>query len=322
MITFITSFKPFEGLFDIIQRNALRSWLKFVKNCDIVVVGEERGLSDIASEYGLKVVKEVARSKFGTPLFSHIIKSGERLADHEYICFINSDIILLDDFELAFKKIKQNFEDFLMLSIRTNLDITESLNFDDQQTVELLKAKALEDKNKRQFPTKGAGFDLLVFRKGFIKTIPPFIVGRGNAYIRWMIYYTKVRKKPVIESSPAITAIHQNHDYKHIKDPKILSYVSSGVQTGYLPILGEEYLINSKLLGVASYFSGQDVDYLLTYDGIVEHRTMHHLLRRALKFSLLPPLSKISLPLIKFLVPTKKTRFSVKRMLMKSGLFY
>lgn len=322
MLTVITTFKPFEGIFDKIQRNALESWLKFIKNCDVVVAGEEQGVVDVVNEYGLKLVKEIKRSKFGTPLFSEIIQKGERVADYEYICFTNGDIILLDDFTTTFKILKRSLEDFLALSIRTNLEISQRLNLDDQQIITMLKAKALESKMRRKFPSRGAGFDVAVFRKGFFKDIPPFVVGRGNAYIRWMIYYTKMRKKPVIEISPAITAIHQNHEYTHIKDPKINLLSPSRGQNTYLPIQGEEYLLNSSLLGVASYFSGGDIDYVLTHNGFVKPRSMHLLFRRVIKLALLPPVTRISLPLMKIIIPNREGRILIKKMLEKSEIFY
>jgi hypothetical protein len=322
VLTIITTFKPFEGIFNIIQRNALESWLRFIKNCDVVVVGEESGVTDVANEYGLKIVKEIKRSKFGTPLFSEIIQNGERLADYEYVCFTNGDIILLDDFVTAFNLMKQSFQEFLALSIRTNLDVTQKLNLDDQQTIKFLKAKAVESKTKRTFPSNGAGFDVFVFRRGFFKDIPPFVVGRGNAYVRWMIYQTKMRKKPVIEISPSITAIHQNHEYTHIRDPKVKALSLDKGQNAYLPTQGEEYLFNSSLLGVASYFSGGDIDYVLTHNGFVQPRSTRLLFRRVVKLPLLPPVSRVSLPLTKLIIPNRVSRSLIKKMLEKSGVLY
>jgi hypothetical protein len=72
-------------------------------------------------------------------------------------------------------------------------------------------------------------------------------------------------KKPVIEISPAITANHQDHEYTHIRDPKIKLLSPSKGQNTYLAIQGEKYLLNLSLLGVPFYFSGGDIGYDLTH---------------------------------------------------------
>jgi hypothetical protein len=44
--------------------------------------------------------------------------------------------------------------------------------------------------------------------------MPPFAIGR-TVWDSWLIYKAKFLKIPVIDSTRAITIVHQNHDYSH-----------------------------------------------------------------------------------------------------------
>jgi hypothetical protein len=73
-------------------------------------------------------------------------------------------------------------------------------------------------------------------------------------------------------------------------------------QNTYLPIQGEKYLLNLSLLGEAFYFSGGDIGYDLTHNGFVKPRSIHLLFRRVIKLALIPPVTRISLPLMKLII--------------------
>ena len=61
------------------------------------------------------------------------------------------------------------------------------------------------------------GADYFIFRKDeALADIPPFAVGRPG-WDNWFIYNARKNKYKVIDASKAIMAIHQNHDYNHVK---------------------------------------------------------------------------------------------------------
>ncbi|MFA9404095.1 MAG: glycosyl transferase family 2, partial [Anaerolineales bacterium] len=72
MLTIFSPPKPFQGKIDVIQRNAIESWIALGDEVEIVLVGDELGLADVAAEYGVGHVEDVARNKYGTPLLDDI----------------------------------------------------------------------------------------------------------------------------------------------------------------------------------------------------------------------------------------------------------
>ena len=53
MITIFTIPKPFKGHINTIQRNAIQSWMQLKPECEIILFGDDYGVSDIAKEFGL-----------------------------------------------------------------------------------------------------------------------------------------------------------------------------------------------------------------------------------------------------------------------------
>src|SRR6185437_1024202 len=57
--------------------------------------------------------------------------------------------------------------------------------------------------------------DYFVFSRGsYGHGLPPFAVGRA-CWDNWMVWKALDSKLPVVDASPAVVAVHQNHDYKH-----------------------------------------------------------------------------------------------------------
>jgi len=55
-ITLFSAPKPFTNpQIATIQRNAICSWLELGKEVQVILVGEEDGLANIASEYGIDI---------------------------------------------------------------------------------------------------------------------------------------------------------------------------------------------------------------------------------------------------------------------------
>src|SRR5437899_1115103 len=58
------------------------------------------------------------------------------------------------------------------------------------------------------------GIDYFVFTRGLLDPVPPFAVGRPS-FDNWFIYRARSRRAPVIDATPAVLAVHQNHDYSY-----------------------------------------------------------------------------------------------------------
>jgi hypothetical protein len=209
MLTLFTIPKPFEGHIEIIQRNAIQSWCKLQPKCEIILFGDDLGVTETAREFDLIHVPNINKTEYGTPLLDFVFQQAQGLASNDLLCYVNSDIIFLSDFLPSFKKI--GFECFLTAGQRWDLEIKSPLDFQDKVWENRLKLTLAKDGCLHP----KAGIDYFVFTRNWLGSMPPFAVGRVG-WDNWFIYNSRARKVPVIDATSQITAIHQNHDYSHI----------------------------------------------------------------------------------------------------------
>src|SRR6202140_1800579 len=98
MITIFTTPKPFYGHIDVIQRNALRSWKNLFSDIEIIVFGSEAGAAEVCGELGLRHEPHVETNSFGTKRIDWIFQRAQQIARHDFLCYVNCDILLLSDF--------------------------------------------------------------------------------------------------------------------------------------------------------------------------------------------------------------------------------
>ena len=208
MITFFTTPKAFHGHIGIIQTNAINSWSYLQPKPEIFLVGNDEGIVDHVNRLGLKHLSLSTT----VPILDELFDKIRKAASYPYLCFINSDIILLDDFMPIFEQVSQKFEKFLMISSRWNLDIETILPLEKEEDRNHLRNQAI--KKHDMYPA--AGSDFFVFNKEMYKEMPAFMKGRGF-YDNWLICQAKKEGAKVIDTSSDIIAVHQNHDYAHIQ---------------------------------------------------------------------------------------------------------
>jgi hypothetical protein len=212
MLTIFSPPKPFTGHIDVIQRNAIKSWLELDKDIEVLLIGDEEGMRDVAAEYGVRQIPEVERNELGTPLVSSIFQLAGEHAHNSILCYLNADIILLDDFMDVVREVDSNFSKFLMIGQRWDLAIPEQMSF----------RKGWQQQLRGDLETKGclhppAGSDFFVYRRGTFENMPPFALGRAG-WDNWMIFVGRARKIPVVDVTQRVTIIHQDHDYAHLPD--------------------------------------------------------------------------------------------------------
>jgi hypothetical protein len=213
MITIFAMPKAFCGHIDIIQRNAIESWTRLSIQPEIILLGTDKGTAEVAREFGLGHVPEVARNAEGTPLVSDLFAQGQRYAANDLLCYVNADIILLDDFSSAVEKIAPLHRPLLMVGQRTDMDIKQPIDFTDPAWERLLREEARASGILRT-PTL---IDYFAFSKGLYADLLPLALGRGG-WDNWLIWRARSRKAAVIDVSSAVLAVHQHHDYSHHPD--------------------------------------------------------------------------------------------------------
>jgi hypothetical protein len=228
MLTLFTIPKPFRGHIGIIQRNAIQSWMRFQPECEIILCGDEEGTAEVAIEFGVRHLRAVDRNKFGSPLLNSMFENVQDACHHDILAYVNSDIILFQNFIEAVKCIPLD-RPFAMIGKRWDLDITKPLDFGLRDWEERLR----RDLTKNGVLQFDYAIDYFVFSKGLWTEIPPFAVGRPG-YDNWLIYSACNARARVIHATKAVTCIHQNHERTYasvgLKGPRGETHTRGGVE--------------------------------------------------------------------------------------------
>ncbi len=209
MITFFTTPKPFRGHIGVIQRNAIQSWKLTHPDAEVILFGDEEGAAEAAAEFGARHETEVSRNSLGTPYLSSLFERTRQLARHERLCFLNADILLLDDFLPAAARLARLRERSLMVGHRCDLDITEPLDFSNPNWREGVRSFARERGRLRE----PQWIDFFVFPRGLLRgEVPDFAIGRPG-YDNWLLWKVRSIGIPVVDATNVVLAIHQNHDH-------------------------------------------------------------------------------------------------------------
>jgi hypothetical protein len=217
LITLFSAPKPFsDPHIATIQRNAIKSW-KLLPDVEVILLGEETGLPEAARELGVKHIPNVARNESGTPLISsmfQLARDASQRSNSDLLCIINADMILMSDFLEAARRSRLQRDKFVLLSQRWDMDINAPLEF----------VVGWERQLEATVRTQGqlhrpAGSDFFLFPMICYPTIPDFAIGRAG-WDNWMIYKARKEKWPVIDCTPSVMIVHQNHDYSHLPGGK------------------------------------------------------------------------------------------------------
>lgn len=201
--------KPFRGRIDVIQRNALRSWVSLEPRPQVLVLGNEQGTAEVCEELDLMHVRDIERNHHGTPLVSDVFSKLALLGEGRILCYSNADILLLGDVDGSLRAV--NLDRYLMVGQRRDLTSVQEFSPLPSWRAEVLAMAG--DPKRLHGPT---GIDYFFFpRSTFLKQLPPFALGRA-AWDNFMIEYALAKRIPVIDATDAIIALHQNHDYGHV----------------------------------------------------------------------------------------------------------
>jgi hypothetical protein len=214
-LTIFTAPKPFtDPHIAIIQRNAIRSWTCLGAEVEVLLVGEEDGLAEAAADYSLCLLPNVARNEHGTPLVSSIFGLARQASASPLLAYVNADVLLLPDLVLAAQAVAAQAGRFLMIGQRWDLEVRSPLDFtpgwDERLKVEV------KGRGRLHLP---AGSDYFVFPRPLFAEMPDFAIGRAG-WDNWMIYHARQQGWPVVDATPSVMVVHQDHDYSHLPGGK------------------------------------------------------------------------------------------------------
>ena len=117
----------------------------------------------------------------------------------------------MPDFVEAAKQAVKLKDKFVLLSQRWDYDITTPLDFTEGWEIE--STVHLSENRTSFIVPQEAIFSS--FPKSCYTDIPHFTIGRAG-WDNWMIYKARQEKWPVIDCTPSVMIVHQNHDYSHL----------------------------------------------------------------------------------------------------------
>jgi hypothetical protein len=220
LVTFFSAPKPFTDPHIVtIQRNAVKSWT-LLPDVDVLLIGAEEGVGEAANDLGVRHLPDVKCADTGTPIISSMFQLARENSDSDLLCIINTDMLLMPDFLEAARRLRSLFrrhvqrDKFVLLSQRWDLDVTEPIKFSDGWQSRL--RSTIHSQGELHRP---AGSDFFLFPKSCYTDVPDFAIGRAG-WDNWMIYKARQEKWPVIDCTPLVMIVHQNHDYRHLPGGK------------------------------------------------------------------------------------------------------
>lgn len=202
--------KAFRGHIGVIQRNAIASWTHMQPRPHVLLLGNDEGAAEVARELGAHHLPEIERNRWGTPLVSDIFAQAQKLSETPHLCYVNSDIMLFDDFMAALLRVAAWNSRFLMVGRRTDTDITEPMDL--AQPDWSAQVRDLAHRTGRLQIARN--IDYFAFPRGLYSSVPPFGIGRFW-WDNWLVWKVRSMEAPVVDVSSQVLAIHQNHDYSH-----------------------------------------------------------------------------------------------------------
>jgi hypothetical protein len=214
-LTVFTAPKPFtDPHINVIQRNAIGSWLQMGEDVEVILIGDEVGIAEVSNDLGVTRISNVKQNRHGTPLVSSIFQlAGEKSAS-ELLLFANTDMLFFPETLDIANGMKGRADDFVLLGQRYDLDVTDEIDFSIDWEASLLAAVRARGK---LHPLGGS--DYFIFPKHMFTKIPNFAIGRAG-WDNWMIYHALSEGWMVVDITPSLMAVHQNHSYSHLESER------------------------------------------------------------------------------------------------------
>jgi hypothetical protein len=211
MITLFTIPKPFIGHIDIIQRNAIQSWLSLKPECEVILFGDEYGTDEIANEFQIKHISGIPCNHYGTPFLSTPFYLADEQAENQILCYVNTDIIFTSDLIKTTLLVSSTMKKYMIVGQRWNANIINEIDFENRQW----EQEIIYEAKSKGYMSWRLGSDYFIFPINTLGKFEDFLVGRPG-WDNWMLYHARINKIPVIDATRMIVDIHQNHGYEHV----------------------------------------------------------------------------------------------------------
>ncbi len=253
LITIFTCPKPFTNpLIGLIQRNAIFSWKHLGEDVCVFILGDEPGTADFAAQSEIQHLPWVVSNPLGTPLVSSVFAVAHQMSVTPLLAYVSADIVLTPQFVEVARKVYSQVHEFVIVGQRHDLKLERALDFFDGWDLYLRSDVQIRG---RLHPPSGC--DYFIFTRACYTNLPNFSIGRGG-WDNWMLYHARSKGFPIVDATPSIIAIHQDHDYSHLPN---------GQPHYRLPESAENIRLAG---GPRTMFTLADADCVIR-DGMLEH---------------------------------------------------
>jgi hypothetical protein len=206
VLTIFAAPRSFDGIFERIQMNTLRSWAALRPRPEILVFGKETGTAEACERLGLRWMPEVAVTGQGLPVLSDLFLRADRAAAGTLLAYVNIDILLMQDALDAVARARAHFTRCVLVGAPWNVEVPYDLDTEegDWETRVRLAAR----RTGKPPPTRGA--DVFVYPRGYFSDIPPLAVGRFF-FDTWLMAKARFASDPVVDITEAALLVHQDH---------------------------------------------------------------------------------------------------------------
>jgi GT2 family glycosyltransferase len=188
------------------QFNAWGSW-QHIPNASVSVFGNAPGIGEHAKRFGFRHFPTVKRNEFGRPLLNCIFERMYDESTQSVLGYVNSDIILLPGLAASVAAVRAQFDAYLMVARRWNVDRLPAIDFRPGWGEKLRDFVTLHGDLFTPY-----GIDLFVFSRGLLREIPPFALG-SDYWDNYLVMRTRRRGYPVIDITEQVMLVHQNHPF-------------------------------------------------------------------------------------------------------------
>jgi len=216
MITFITAFRKFKPPFDKIQFSAIYSWK--ANNIKVIAPLNEVGLKEkLKNQDNITLIEGVKRARelgFNnqSPIIKDLIDKALCYIDTILVAYINSDIIISENFSHIIQKIIDKYGyDFYAVGSRLNIELKECINSSEEY-----KKVFTQEKENYDESTSSDIFITSKFNwRKIIYEMPEYILGRWG-WDNYLHMRGEILNLKKYNCSEILPILHCKHNFRHI----------------------------------------------------------------------------------------------------------
>lgn len=211
MLTIFGTCKPFVHEEDIAnQTTAIKSWTLLEPRPDVILLGRDKGVKEVAAKLGCHHARKIETSKKGTPIVESVFAKARRHAKFDIMCYADADMVLLQDFMEAVKIVSAQFPQFLMIGRRRCVYPKRPLLIGEgpDWKEETRRLAMLWGEPRR---SDLGGSDYFVYVKGMYDIPFPHVYLGRRRWDLWLVGIVLKRGIPVVDTTEDVLAAHLHH---------------------------------------------------------------------------------------------------------------